>query len=161
MSDQSDDSLLLPEKDLLGVPVITIDGPSGTGKGTIAQKVAAKLSYHLLDSGALYRLLALCAKNHKVDVNNEEALAVLAEHLDVQFSSSGHNSGNEGEKEAGATLEGEDVSEQIRTEEIGNLASQVAAIPSVREALLSRQHAFREPPGLVADGRDMLSLIHI
>lgn len=133
------------------VPVIAIDGPSGAGKGTIAQLLAKKLDFHLLDSGALYRLLALSAKNHGVDTANEEALKVLAEHMDVQFEA--HHNGSR------TILEGEEVSNAIRNEEIGRLASQVAVFPEVRDALLYRQRAFREQPGLIADGRDMGTVV--
>lgn len=139
-----------PQKD---TPVICIDGPSGSGKGTIAQKVAQKLGWNLLDSGALYRLLALSAQNHGVEFSNEEALKVLAEHMDVQFKAT-----EEGEDTA-IILEGELVTNDIRTEAVGRAASQVAALPQVRQALLKRQHAFKEAPGLVADGRDMGTVV--
>lgn len=132
-------------------PVITIDGPSGSGKGTIAHRLALVLGFHVLDSGALYRLLALAAQQHGVRTDNEKALEVLAAHLDVQFED---NNG-----EAMLILEGEDVTASIRTEEVGAAASKVAALPGVRAALLSRQHAFRELPGLVADGRDMGTVV--
>ncbi|UPQ81155.1 (d)CMP kinase [Pseudomonas knackmussii] len=135
------------------VPVITIDGPSGSGKGTVAALVAAKLGWNFLDSGALYRLLAFAARNHGVDLTNEEALKVLAAHLDVQF---GAGKGGQGMQ---IVLEGEEVTQAIRNEQIGAGASQVAALPVVREALLQRQKAFREPPGLVADGRDMGTVV--
>jgi len=135
------------------IPVITIDGPSGSGKGTVAALLAGKLGWNFLDSGALYRLLAFAARNHGVDLTNEEALKALAAHLDVQF----------GAAEAGhgmrIVLEGEDVTEAIRNETVGAGASQVAALPVVREALLQRQKAFREMPGLVADGRDMGTVV--
>nr|WP_275656209.1 (d)CMP kinase [Agitococcus lubricus] len=132
-------------------PVITIDGPSGSGKGTIAHRLALALGFHVLDSGALYRLLALAAQQHGIQTHNEAALEVLAAHLDVQFQN------NHGE--AMLILEGEDVTESIRTEEIGAAASKVAALARVRTALLQRQHAFREMPGLVADGRDMGTVV--
>ena len=132
-------------------PVITIDGPSGSGKGTIAHRLALKLGFHVLDSGALYRLLALAAQQHGVETDNEAVLEVLAAHLDAQFQD------NDGE--AMLILEGEDVTHSIRTEEIGAAASKVAALPRVRAALLQRQHAFREQPGLVADGRDMGTVV--
>ena len=135
------------------VPVITIDGPSGSGKGTVAALVAAKLGWNFLDSGALYRLLAFAARNHGVDLTNEEALKLLAAHLDVQF---GAGKGGQGMQ---VVLEGEEVTQAIRNEQIGAGASQVAALPVVREALLQRQKAFREPPGLVADGRDMGTVV--
>ncbi|MDH0182687.1 (d)CMP kinase [Stutzerimonas stutzeri] len=131
------------------VPVITIDGPSGSGKGTVAALLAGKLGWNFLDSGALYRLLAFAARNHGVDLTNEEALKVLAEHLDVQFGAARDGHGMV------IILEGEDVTEAIRNETVGAGASQVAALPVVRTALLQRQKAFREAPGLVADGRDM------
>jgi CMP/dCMP kinase len=135
------------------VPVITIDGPSGSGKGTVAALLAAKLGWNFLDSGALYRLLAFAARNHGVDLTNEEALKLLAAHLDVQFGAvkDGH--------EMRIILEGEDVTQAIRNEQVGAGASQVAALPVVRDALLQRQKAFREPPGLVADGRDMGTVV--
>ncbi len=130
-----------------GVPVITIDGPSGSGKGTVGRTVAARLGWHFLDSGALYRVLGLAALRHGVDLDDEAALAELARGLDVRF---------EGER---VILEGEDVSEAIRSEDAGAAASRVAALPRVREALLARQRAFRRSPGLVADGRDMGTVV--
>jgi cytidylate kinase len=135
------------------VPVITIDGPSGSGKGTVAALLAAKLGWNFLDSGALYRLLAFAARNHGVDLTNEEALKLLAAHLDVQFSAGKNGHGLQ------IVLEGEEVTQAIRNEHVGAGASQVAALPVVREALLQRQKAFREPPGLVADGRDMGTVV--
>ena len=135
------------------VPVITIDGPSGSGKGTVAALLAGKLGWNFLDSGALYRLLAFAARNHGVDLTNEEALKVLAEHLDVQFGAARDGHGMI------IILEGEEVTEAIRNESVGAGASQVAALPVVRTALLQRQKAFREVPGLVADGRDMGTVV--
>lgn len=134
------------------VPVITIDGPSGAGKGTVARIVAEKLGWHLLDSGAIYRVLAVATQYHQVSLNEEEPLIPMAAHLDVQFEIS-----SDGESKV--ILEGEDVTDTIRTEEIGKLASQVAAFPRVREALLRRQRAFKVSPGLVADGRDMGTVV--
>ncbi|MEH6502243.1 MAG: (d)CMP kinase [Pseudoalteromonas distincta] len=135
------------------IPVITIDGPGGSGKGTIAGLLASRLGWKLLDSGALYRLLAYAAQNHGVDLTNEEGLKALAAYLDVQFIA------EDGQRDQRIILEGEDVTRAIRTEAMGTGASQVAAIPAVREALLSRQQAFREAPGLVADGRDMGTVV--
>ena len=137
---------------ILRAPVITIDGPSGSGKGTIAHRVATRLGFHVLDSGALYRLLGAAAERHAVAVTNEAALEVLAAHLDVQFLF-------DADGEAQILLESEDVTHTIRTEEAGRPASHVAALPRVRNALLARQQAFREAPGLVADGRDMGTVI--
>ena len=136
-----------------GVRIIAIDGPSGAGKGTICQMLAARLGYHYLDSGALYRLLALAAKHHKVDWDNVEELAVLAAHMDIAFSSDADGISPQ------IILEGENVSDHIRSEEIGTGASRVAAIPQVRDALLERQRAFATAPGLVADGRDMGTVV--
>ncbi|NDL62919.1 (d)CMP kinase [Acerihabitans arboris] len=133
------------------VPVITIDGPSGAGKGTLCKALAEALGWHLLDSGAIYRVLALAALHHQVDINAEGALVPLAAHLDVRFKVQA------GELEI--ILEGEDVSGEIRNENVGNTASKIAAFPRVREALLRRQRAFREAPGLIADGRDMGTVV--
>ena len=127
--------------------VITIDGPSGAGKGTVCQLVARKLGYHLLDSGALYRLTALAAEKQGVDFEDIEALASVAAQLDVVFKPA----------DAGVVVElcGEDVTRAIRQEHVGMNASKVAAIQPVRDALLQRQRDFAQAPGLVADGRDM------
>lgn len=133
-------------------PVITVDGASGTGKGTVSQILAKRLGWKFLDSGALYRVLALAAQKHGVALDNEKALEVLAEHLDVQFLA------QESELPQ-IILEGENVTETIRSEKIGNAASIVAALPAVRASLLSRQRAFRDVPGLVADGRDMGTVV--
>ena len=132
-------------------PVITVDGPSGAGKGTLCMLLADKLGFHLLDSGAIYRVLALAAIHHGVDTESEDALVPLATHLDVQFIA-------EGDLVKGI-LEGEDVSGELRKEETGMAASKVAALPRVREALLRRQRAFSAAPGLVADGRDMGTVV--
>ena len=130
-------------------PVVTIDGPSGTGKGTISRLLADKLGWHMLDSGALYRLVALGAQRHDYALDDETSLAEYARHLDVQFLTDSKSG------EPLVLLEGSDVTSDIRTEIAGNNASKVAALPAVREALLERQRTFCEPPGLVADGRDM------
>jgi cytidylate kinase len=129
----------------VSVPVIAIDGPSASGKGTIAKKVAAALGFHYLESGALYRLVALLA--FRRGLKDEPAIAQAAEEMDVLFS------------DDEILLEDQDVSSQIRHEEIGNRASEVARMPTVRQALLKRQRAFREAPGLVADGRDMGTVV--
>ena len=129
------------------VPVIAIDGTSASGKGTVAAKVARALGFHYLDSGALYRLVAVAALRAGVDLADEAQLAALAEGLDVEFG------------EGRVRLAGEDVTAALRTEEVSALASQVAARPAVRQALLRRQRAFRRAPGLVADGRDMGSIV--
>ena len=135
------------------IPVITIDGPGGSGKGTIAGLLASRLGWNLLDSGALYRVLAFAAVNHGVSLTNAESLEMLAGHLDVQFVAV------EDAREQHIILEGEEVTRALRTEIVGAGASQVAAIPGVRAALLQRQRAFREAPGLVADGRDMGTVV--
>ena len=134
-------------------PVITIDGPSGSGKGTVAGRLANALKWRLLDSGALYRLLAFAAANHGVALDNEPLLSKLAAHLDVQFV--GATNG----KAASIILEGDVVTHAIRSEQVAADASTVAALPAVRAALLERQRAFREFPGLVADGRDMGTVV--
>lgn len=133
------------------IPVITVDGPGGAGKGTLCKALAEALQWHLLDSGAIYRVLALAALHHQVNLDSEEALAPLAAHLDVRFVA------RDGELEV--ILEGEAVSGEIRTQAVANAASQVAAFPRVREALLRRQRNFREAPGLIADGRDMGTVV--
>jgi len=132
-------------------PVITVDGPSGAGKGTLCQALANKLGWQLLDSGAIYRVLALAALHHHVDIKSEEALVPLAANLDVRFEPR--------ENELAVMLEGEDVSNAIRSEVVGNTASLSATFPRVREALLRRQRAFRTKPGLIADGRDMGTVV--
>jgi len=132
----------------LAIPVIAIDGPSGSGKGTIARRVAEALGFHLLDSGALYRLTAISANKCGVELDDAEAVAKLARRLNVRFDS--HDDGSER-----IWLDDEDVTREVRKETTGAGASTVAAIPAVREALLECQQGFERLPGLVADGRDM------
>lgn len=133
------------------VPVITIDGPSGSGKGTIAHLLAQKLNFNFLDSGSLYRLTALAAKERGINWDDEEAVAALAARLDVEFRT-------EGERTV-ILLDGKDATEAIRKEEISLGASKVAAHPKVREALLDLQKSFQQGRGLVADGRDMGTVV--
>lgn len=132
------------------IPVIAVDGPSGVGKGTLCHWLAHRLGWHLLDSGALYRVIALAAQ--KYGVADEIQTARLAENLQVDFYTQGN-------AEIAVFFEGEDVSHAIRSEHCGNMASQLASLPRVRAALLQRQRDFRQPPGLVADGRDMGSVV--
>lgn len=129
------------------IPVIAIDGPSASGKGTIAQLVAKKLGFHYLDSGALYRLVAFKAAQSRADIEDKDLLANIARNLNVLF------------RNDVIYLDGKIVSDDIRTEECGILASQLAAYPQIREALTERQREFCQPPGLVTDGRDMGSVI--
>ena len=129
------------------IPVIAIDGPSASGKGTVAQRVAETLGFHYLDSGALYRIVALAAKQHGIAWNDEDALAAMAEQLIIEF------------RQDRVLLNGNDVSEGVRTEEMSRGASEVAVHTAVRRALLGLQHSFRRAPGLVADGRDMATVI--
>jgi cytidylate kinase len=130
------------------IPVLTIDGPSGSGKGTVSQILATRLGWHFLDSGALYRLLGLAAAKSGIDINDAPALCRLAADMNITFV-----------PQPGAAprvfLNGQEVGGELRTEESGERASKVAAIPEVRAALLQKQRDFRQSPGLVADGRDM------
>ncbi len=132
-------------------PVLAIDGPGGAGKGTVSRLIAERLGWHLLDSGALYRLTAQAAIKHGVALHDEPALGALAETLDVLFLAE--------DGRARVLLEGQDVSAVIRTEQVGEWASQAAALPAVRQALLARQRDFQKRPGLVADGRDMGTVV--
>lgn len=129
------------------VPVVTIDGPTASGKGTIAHRVAKALGFDVLDSGALYRLTALAAQKAGVAAEDEPEVARIAQTLDVRFDG------------PHVYLQGEDAGHDIRQEHVGNFASRIAAYPAVRQALLERQRAFRLPPGLVADGRDMGTVV--
>ena len=129
------------------IPVITVDGPSASGKGTVAERVAAALGFHFLDSGALYRLTALSAMKRGVALDNEPAVAALAVELPANF------------RDGAVWLSEENVTDAIRAEAVGEGASKVAALPTVRAALLERQRAYRQLPGLVADGRDMGTVV--
>lgn len=132
------------------IPVITLDGPSGSGKGTIARVIAERFGFHLLDSGALYRILGYAVTLHGVDLEDPAAIQRLAQGLDIVFDGNGPDT---------VTLQGEDISLAIRTDEASVMASRVGAIDSAREALFQRQLAFRVAPGLVADGRDMGTVV--
>jgi CMP/dCMP kinase len=129
------------------IPVIAIDGPSASGKGTVAERVARRLGFHFLDSGALYRLTALAAMKRGVALDDDAAVAALAAALPAAF------------RDGAVWLGDEDVTDAIRAEAVGEGASKVAALPAVRAALLERQRAYRQPPGLVADGRDMGTVV--
>ena len=129
------------------VPVIAIDGPSGVGKGTLAQYLTCKTGFHLLDSGAIYRALAFGAVHNEIDLNDVASLTALAEKLPVEFQATS------------IIYDGMDVTSKVRTEEVAAVASKVAAIPEVRAALLNRQKAFAQSPGLIADGRDMGTVV--
>lgn len=129
------------------IPVVAIDGPSASGKGTVAQLVAQRLGYHYLDSGALYRIVALAAARRGISWQDEAALAAMAQTLNIRFE--------QGE----IILDGVIVSNDVRTEEMSRGASEVAVHPAVRRALVALQHSFRQAPGLVADGRDMATVI--
>jgi cytidylate kinase len=132
--------------------VITVDGPSGSGKGTVAGLLATHLQWHLLDSGALYRVLALAAKKNNIALDNEAALEALAIALDVQFVIDSENNQR-------IILDNIDVTDAIRNETVGTYASKVAVLPAVRSGLLRRQQNFRQAPGLIADGRDMGTVV--
>lgn len=135
----------------IDIPVITIDGPSGAGKGTVCRLLAKRTGFALLDSGALYRLVALAAIQQRVEPEDEARLAIIAADLDTEFQAA--------EEVTRILLAGQDVTDAIRREEVGRMASRVAALPGVRTALLGRQRAFAQLPGLVADGRDMGTVI--
>ena len=132
--------------------IITIDGPSGSGKGTVSRLLADKLSFQYLDSGALYRVLSIAATRRNVDTTNKAELSLIAEHMDVIFKTSAQGTFD-------ILLEGENVTSDVRTETTGALASQLAAYPEVRDALMKRQRLFARGNGLVADGRDMGTVV--
>ena len=132
------------------VPVITIDGPSGTGKGTVAHMLASHLGWHILDSGALYRIVAVGAQEQGISVQDTDRLCAFAEGMQVSFSSA---------FEGSIHLNGKEISAVVRMEKSGDMASVIATQPPLRKALLQRQHDFRQPPGLVADGRDMGTVV--
>ncbi|MDP1601713.1 MAG: (d)CMP kinase [Legionella sp.] len=134
------------------VPVITIDGPSGTGKGTICRMLANHLGWHLLDSGCIYRVLAYGARKKSIDFEDTINLVELAHNLDVSFETDPH-------LKSAVILEKEDVFDSIRSEECGQDASKIAVVPEIRDALLARQRAFAKLPGLVTDGRDMGTVV--
>lgn len=138
--------------DVKSVPVITIDGPSGTGKGTLSHMLADHLSWHFLDSGALYRVLAFAAVKQGIDFDEEKKLVTLAHALDLRFKADANQN-------SVVLLDGQDISRDIRTEQCGQNASKIGAIPKVRQALLARQRAFAVLPGLVTDGRDMGTVV--
>jgi len=133
-------------------PIIAVDGPSGSGKGTVSRLLAERLGWHLLDSGALYRLVALAGAAHGIADSDEAGHAAIAATLDVRFEVDADG----GER---VLLDGRDVTRDLRAEVTGNMASRVAVMPAVRAALLDRQRAFAVPPGLVADGRDMGTVV--
>ena len=135
------------------IPVLTIDGPSGVGKGTVANIVAADLKWHILDSGAIYRAFALAASKSDIQIDNTGQLLELASNLDLRFSPDSANN------VLGVFLDNQEVSSELRTEETAELASKFAMIGPLRESLLKRQQDFRKPPGLVADGRDMGTVV--
>lgn len=137
---------------MASAPVITIDGPGGAGKGTVARAIAEQLGWHLLDSGAIYRLLALATLRRGMAAEDTAGICQLAQSLDIDFPVTGDLAGE-------VLLDGEVVTAAIREEATGARASELAALPLVREALLARQKAFRQPPGLVADGRDMGTVV--
>lgn len=140
--------------DLSSIPVVTIDGPGGSGKGTIGRRVARKLGWKFLDSGALYRLVGLSAMQRGIALDDTAQLAILAANLDATFEVE-----VDGLQVEHIVLEGREVTADIRTEQAGEAASKVAVLGPVRQALLEWQHAFRAAPGLVADGRDMGTVV--
>jgi CMP/dCMP kinase len=132
------------------IPVLTIDGPSGSGKGTVSRAVARQLGWHFLDSGAIYRSLAIAVLRAGIDLDNEAEIVALAGRMDLAFTA---------DEPPRVLLAGEDIAGEIGSETCGNAASRIAALGPVRKALLAKQQAFRRPPGLVADGRDMGTVV--
>jgi len=134
------------------IPVVTIDGPSGSGKGSISKRVSEKLGWHYLDSGSLYRALGIAAIEQGVDIANEDALAELIDEIELEFKKA--EQGN-----WAIFLNGQQVQDQLQTEAVGDVASKIAVFPKVRSGLLAKQQTFQKAPGLVADGRDMGSIV--
>ncbi len=134
-------------------PVITIDGPGGSGKGTLCSQLGSWLQWHVLDSGALYRILVLLAQRTRLSTSNAAEIATLVAGLDVKFIASGQDNSVK------VLLDGEDIADQIRTEQCASAASSLARSPPVREAILDWQRRFQQPPGLIADGRDMGTVV--
>ena len=145
------------------IPIITIDGPAGSGKGTIARQLASTLGYHYLDSGALYRILGLLSQQQKIEVDDLQGLVALCQDMEVRFGFDVQNVGISKEEEqlenVPVFLNNNEVSSELRTEECAGRASQLAPIPEVRAALLEKQRSFKQPPGLVAEGRDMGTVV--
>ncbi|ORU92594.1 MAG: cytidylate kinase [Cycloclasticus sp. symbiont of Poecilosclerida sp. N] len=133
-------------------PVLTIDGPSGSGKGSISKRISEKLGWHYLDSGAIYRALGVAAIKNDIDISNEFEIAALIRRIDIEFKQSASGAW-------AAYLDGEQVQKKLQTEEVGNTASKIAIFPMVRRGLLAKQQGFQKAPGLVADGRDMGSVV--
>jgi cytidylate kinase len=134
----------------MNIPVLTIDGPSGAGKGTVSRAVAKKLGWHFLDSGSIYRSLAIAALKQHVNVENEDDIVTIAKAMELEFDCG---------DELAVKLAGEDITPQLSLENTGNVAAIVAAFPEVRRVLLQKQKDFKQPPGLVADGRDMGTVV--
>lgn len=141
------------QSETLSIPIITIDGPSGAGKGTITLRIAKHLGWHTLDSGAIYRVLAIACTHHAIPLADAAAVANLAPQINIQFEALPDLS------DTRVILDGQDITLELRTETSGQAASQIAALPAVRQALLAKQRAFRQAPGLVADGRDMGTVV--